>query len=291
MAYTSEQYKYLLLKRLQRHFSMTSITDRNYTYTFFGMLFDESVTVTEEAYNNFVKVMDDEIDYCSEHGIYCCENISTEDVETHSLVLKDAFAAIGIDLVISTEANEEDNYTATFTKPNGEVMVYEVSSGMDMRNYFYINARAGTEYNYAKLSAPYYNMESMEVLELSDCDINVCGVDCYWRYNADTATMTISGNGSYYPATTREDIGSGVYNTVIFGANVTRLMNTALDSADITTIVLLHAADFPLIIDESAANTKNAHTWDVYTDNLAFRAHNWGENASITWHTLDEWEG
>lgn len=216
MAYTSEQYKYLLLKRMQRHFSMTSMTDRQYTYTFFGKLFDDSVTVTEEAYNNFVKIMDDELAYCAENNIYCCEKINLSDVESHSLILVQAFAAIGIELVINTETDENGEYTGTFTKPNGEVMVYGVYS----RNYFYINAKAGTEYNYAVESAPYYNMQNMEVLELSACNINVCGVDCYWKYDADTQTMTISGDGTYHSATAREDIGSGPYTTLIIGANV-----------------------------------------------------------------------
>ena len=291
MAYTSEQYKYLLLKRLQRHFSMTSRTDRDYTYTFFGKLFDESVVVTEDAYNTFVTVMDDEIDYCSEHGIYCCEDIEIKDVEAHSLVLVKAFEAIGIDLVISTNTNEAGEYTATFTKPNGEVMVYGVSSGMDMRNYFYINARAGTEYGYAKLSAPYYNFKNIEILELSDCNINVCGIGCYWKYDADTQTMTISGDGTYFAATTREDIGSGPFTSLIIGANVSQLGAGSLGDIGLTKIVLLHAKDFPLVIASDAHNTKSAYAWEVYTDNTKFREHDWGSNAAITWHTLDEWEG
>ena len=48
MSYTSNQYKYLLLKRLQRHFSMGNAYDRAYTQSFFWELFDDSVTVTED---------------------------------------------------------------------------------------------------------------------------------------------------------------------------------------------------------------------------------------------------
>ena len=65
MSYTSNQYKYLLLKRLQRHFSMGNAYDRAYTQSFFWELFDDSVTVTEEAYQNFCRLMDDELALCS----------------------------------------------------------------------------------------------------------------------------------------------------------------------------------------------------------------------------------
>ena len=56
MSYTSNQYKYLLLKRLQRHFSMGNAYDRAYTQSFFWELFDDSVIVTEEAYQNFCRL-------------------------------------------------------------------------------------------------------------------------------------------------------------------------------------------------------------------------------------------
>lgn len=291
MTYTSEQYKYLLLKRLQRHFSLPNLEDRNYTYTFFGKLMDESVTITEESYNNFVRVMDDELAYCAENGIVWCGDIDTSDVDDHALVLVDAFAAIGIALSISKEQDENGYYNATFVKPNGEVMVYGVDANlMGTRNRFYINARAGTEYNYAKLSAPYYNMQHMEVLELSDCNINVCGVGCYWKYDAGTQTMTITGDGTYYLAPTYTDIGSGKYTTLIIGANVTRLAANCLSNSSISTIVLLHAADFPLLMD-AVVDTKTTVLWDVYADNEAFRNYAWSSSAAITWHSLDEWEG
>ena len=70
MSYTSNQYKYLLMKRLQRHFSMMNAADRIYTQNFFCALYDESVTVTEEEYNNFCRRMDDNIAFCAEKGLY-----------------------------------------------------------------------------------------------------------------------------------------------------------------------------------------------------------------------------
>ena len=144
MSYTSNQYKYLLLKRLQRHFSMGNAYDRAYTQSFFWELFDDSVTVTEEAYQNFCRLMDDELALCAEKGWYTCNSIPQKDIKEHGLLLTKAFAEIGVTLKIGFPSIEEG--TATFTKPNGAVMVYTVSPGNSAGfNYFYINARAGTE--------------------------------------------------------------------------------------------------------------------------------------------------
>ena len=121
MTYTSEQYKYLLLKRLQRHFSLGTEAERLYTYTFFCKLFDESVNITEEAYNRFITLMNNELEYCSKNNIYLCEEIPIEDIDSHTLLLTDAFAAIGIKLEIEKLYDSNgDLYggNAIFTKPN-----------------------------------------------------------------------------------------------------------------------------------------------------------------------------
>lgn len=293
MALTSEQYKYLLLKKLQRHFSLTSVEDRNYTYTFFNKLFDNSVTITEDSFNRFVEIMDDELVYCAGNGIYACKDITSTMINEHGVVLINAFSAIGIDLKIEEVYNGDSKVggDATFTKPNGEVMVYEVRGTlMATKNYFYIYSKSQTEYQYAKLSAPYYNLENMDLLELSDIESNLCGLGCYWSFDVETATMTISGDGIYYPPTTDEQLGSGIYKTLILGANVSQLTAESLAVSDIETIVLLHASDFPLVLDK-VIDSKTAYTWEVYTDNLAFKNYAWSSNVAITWHSLDEWEG
>lgn len=287
MAYTSEQYKYLLLKRMQRHFSLDSVEDRNYTYTFFGKLLDDSVTLTEESYRTFVDLMDDELAYCAENNIYDCDDLPSDYIDEHSLLLINAFAAIGITLEITQPTFADLSGRATFTKPNGEVMVYKVTS---TTNFFHINSKAGTEYSYAKRSAPYYNMENMDVLELDDTEINRCGIGCYWRYNADTATITISGDGFYHKATTETQVGSGAYTTIVIGANVSRLAQNALNLTAIKTVVLLHAADFPLVM-EAVVGANSSYAWTVYADNEVFRNYAWGSDMNITWHSLDEWEG
>ena len=285
MSYTSNQYKYLLIKRLQRHFSMENAQDRAYTQTFFWELFDDSVTVTEEAYNNFCRLMDDDLALCAENGWYACNSIPQKDIEEQGLLLTKAFATIGIDCKITVSGN---GY-AKFTKPNGESMTYTTSMST---NYFFINARAGTEYQYAKASAPAYNMQGMDVpQELGNPKI--AGPGTYWSYNADTKTVTISGEGAYAGATDETQLGSGTYNTVILGANISRLLTESFNAGSVNTIVFFAPADAPVVLDDKILNytgsTKKKLT--VYTDNKALREYVWMPKVSVTLHSLSEWAG
>ena len=285
MSYTSNQYKYLLIKRLQRHFSMENAQDRAYTQTFFWELFDDSVTVTEEAYNNFCRLMDDDLALCAENGWYACNSIPQKDIEEQGLLLTKAFATIGIDCKITVSGN---GY-AKFTKPNGESMTYTTSMST---NYFFINARAGTEYQYAKASAPAYNMQGMDVPQ----DLGnpkIAGPGTYWSYNADTKTVTISGEGAYAGATNETQLGSGTYNTVILGANISRLLTESLNAGSVNTIVFFAPADAPVVLDDKILNytgsTKKKLT--IYTDNKALREYVWMPKVSVTLHSLSEWAG
>ena len=144
MSYTSNQYKYLLIKRLQRHFSMRSSRDRAYTQTFFWELFDDTVTVTEASYNNFCRLMDDEIALCAENGWYDSTGIPSAVINEQGLLLTDAFAEIGIVLKITANAF---GGKAEFTKPDGTVMTYTNSQ-------FYINSRAGRSINMPRRRRP-----------------------------------------------------------------------------------------------------------------------------------------
>lgn len=293
--YTSEQYKYLLLKRLQRHFSMGNAYDRAYTQSFFWKLFDESVTVTEEAYNDFVSLMDDQIEYCAEHNIYLCENITNSMIESQEALLIHAFAAIGITLVIDTKS-DSNYYMAIFTKSNGEVLTYKVGTMANL-NYFYINAKAGAEYQYARASAPAYNMRDMEIPEATEINPKIAGFGTYWNYNASTAAVTITGNGAYAGATVEEQLGSGVYTTVIIGADVSRLLSKCMVSNE-TTMVLLHPADGKIDIapdfNMKAGGCSSTYlSLNVYTDCAAAIAalSTATQSKYITLHSLSEWEG
>lgn len=287
--YTSEQYKYLLMKRLQRHFSMQKAADRIYTQNFFCALFDESVTLTEEAYNNFCRLMDDELAFCAEKGWYRCEDINAAAVEDKSVVLVKAFEAIGIALEIKLNP-----YKAIFTKPNGKVMTYSVD--IAGKNYFYINARAGTEYRYAKASAPAYNMQGMDVPEGLD-GFKRAGDGTYWRYNAETKTVTISGEGSL-DKVPEEQILGGKYTTVICGAGVSRLLGHSM-SVDGAVLVLLRPIDADMEIKPHFNGTSGGtcsntdYKTVVYTDCAAAIAALSTEEQSkyVTLHSLSEWEG
>ena len=288
MSYTSEQYKYLLMKRLQRHFSMDNAKDRAYTQSFFWKLFDQSVTVTEEAYHNFVSLMDDQLEVCAKYNVYKMSelgDIPSGIVDQQRLLMIDAFAAIGITLVI-----EDDGVggTATFTKPNGEVLTYKAD--ITSKN-FCINCKARTEYQYARASAPAYNMRDMEVIGSDEINPRIAGPGTCWSYDADTATVTVTGDGAYAGATKEEQLGGGAYTTLILGANVSRLLKDSLSDSALTTIVLLHGADAPLTLDSGVVDTKNTKEWAVYADNEDFRNFAWPSSVKITWYTLAEWEG
>lgn len=290
---TSDQYKYLLIKRLQRHFSMGNAQDRVYTQSFFWKLFDESITVTETSYNEFVSVMDDQMDYLAKQKIYACNRIPTSYIQEHGILLINAFAAIGVTLVINT-----DNTQAEFTKPNGETMIYHVSpyGSYPGSNYFYINSIARTEYLYAKASAPAYNFQGIDFP--AEINPKIAGPGTYWAYDADNATVTISGSGAYAGAPTDTQLGSGEFATVIIGANVSRLLDYCYVKAE-TTFVLLHPADADLIMDpkclvkRTSGKTDQYKTVTVYTDcQAAIAVLSAGEFAEyVTLHSLSEWEG
>ena len=280
MSYTSNQYKYLLIKRLQRSISMENAHDRAYTQSFFWKLFDESVTVTEEAYNNFCRLMDDDLALCAENGWYDCKDVPTKVINEQGLLLTEVFAEIGVDCKIDGTGTG----TAKFKKSNGEEMVYAVA----YKNLFFINARAGTEYQYAKASAPAYNMQGMDVpQELGNPKI--AGPGSYWSYNADTNTVTISGEGAYAGATNETQLGSGTYNTVVIGVDVSRLLNSCIVSG-VTALVLLQSTDGSIVIDPKFNSSSKL---DVYTDCTAaiaaLKAVEKPEN--ITLHSLSEWNG
>ena len=292
--YTSNQYKYLLVKRLQRYVSMRDSYDRAYTQSFFWKLFDDSITVTEEAYNNFCRVIDDNIALFAEKGWYECGELPEEVVEDQSPALIEAFTKIGITLKTDTKS-DSDYYLLIFIKPNGETMTYKVGKQANL-NYFYINAMAGTEYSYAIASAPAYNIQGIDVPEELG-NPKIAGPRTYWSYNAETQTMTISGDGAYAGATNEAQLGSGVYTTVICGAGVSRLLKRSIQ-VDGTVLVLLRPSNADMEFDPSF-NAIYGSCGDtmvkiiVYTDcAAAITALSTEEQAKyVTLHSLSEWEG
>lgn len=285
--YTSGQYKWMLFQRLRQAFSMESGKDRAYTQTFFLQLFDDSITITEELYNNFVTQANQELDYIAELGIYYCEDIPISYFEEKKFLLINSFAQIGIQLTFEEGGG---GYQAKFIKPNGHIMVYTVSL---LGNYFYINARAGTEYNYAKLTASTYDF-TKNVQDVDSMIPRIAGPNTWWSYDATgTGTMTISGDGAYVGATEDTQLGSGSYTTLIIGAQVSRLCPDSIDIASGGTIVILTPVDMPMQLDSGFISGAKGEeiSLTIYADNLNFRNYDFPTSIIIEWHTLDEWEG
>lgn len=275
---TSEEYKYMLFQHLRRCFCVSSEKNRYYTRDFFQKLLD-GIEVTADSYNEFMAVLDDNMQYAADNDLTYAGDITQKMIDEQGALLIDAFAKIGITVVAE---RGDFGGSATFTKPDGTVMVYA--------DDFYINPYARQEYLYAKKAAPYYMLKNTEVKELADLNFQMCGPDCYWSYDADTQTMTITGSGKYCGVTTESQMGSGSYSTIIFGAEVSELNGEPSSGA---TVVLLHSADFPLKVTSFLSGSKKyPATMIAYTDNEAFRAYDWASKyVTVEWHTLDEWEG
>lgn len=300
--YTSEQYKYLLLRRLQRDFSMPSAADRAYTYNFFLRLF-EGITVTEAAYASFISVMDEELEYCAENGYYSVDTIPQDSVKEHTLLLQPAFAALGIqmDIQLSGPAFGMQNMyltaTAVFTKPDGTELSWVVdgTSLGSASNYFRINSLAGTEYGYATDSARYYRLEDTEPLEADGLDPHCAGPGLGWAYSAEDNALTVSGSGSFAGVVADGQLGCGDYVTLILSAEVGRLLPGCLGSATrpfdhIKTLVVLRPEDAPLTLDAGIIHN-TARVLDVYTDNARLRAYSFPSNVTVNLHPLSEWAG
>lgn len=302
MAYTSEQYKYMLLRRLQRDFSMPSAADRAYTYNFFVQLF-EGVEVTEEAYNAFIDALDTELAFCAEHGYYEAFDLGGLPTNDLSDLLKPAFALLGIDIVFEVAPM---NYygTVTFTKADETVLVWtcqpDLSSTLSMGtgvNDFRINSKSGREYDYAARCAPYWRMDAGPPEE-TGLDSHSAGSGLTWAYSEEDTTLTVSGTGSYAGVLPDEQLGCGEYTTLILGAEVSRLLPGCFGDGtsnyhmfdNLKTIVLLRAAGEPIRIDEIFISVPD-RTLDIYTDNEQFKSYAFPLHVTVNWHTLAEWGG
>lgn len=291
MSYTSGQYKYLLIQLLRRHITMYDVASKCYTQSFFYKLFDESIVVNEAAYNGFVNAVEEQMQYCADHNVTDYNDITQQMMDDSEALLQDAFANVGIQV---TFGNRDDG-KATFVKPNGETLVYYVQVGPS--NRFHINAVSNTEYNYSSLSYPYYNFQDKQVLDVDEINPRIAGPGTYWKYGASTKTLSITGNGilQFVPYPSNEvttQLCGGSYNTLIIGANVSRICDFTLNCLNGTmTIVLLHPKYARLIMDTLARAITSEATWTVYCDNLNFRNYAWPSNTTIAWKSLDEWNG
>jgi hypothetical protein len=134
-------------------------------------------------------------------------------------------------------------------------------------------------------------MDNITVIGIDEYDAKIAGPNCNWRYDPDTLTLSVSGNGTFVGVAREEQIGCGPYTTIIFGANVNSIIGNVRFSDSVNTLVFLHSEDFPLIIGSDITENKTAYEVVIYADNLAVRNYEWPSNVNITWYNLDEWEG
>lgn len=270
MPYTSTQYKYLLIKRMQKYISAKTVDDRIYFQNFFTKLFDDSVTVDKQSYNAFNQQIDADIKYCYDHDIYTA-NSNTPNVETFVNNLVPVFKEIGITLTVAAGGQ------LTFTKPNGEVM--KLNGG---NIEIYINAKAGTEYNYAAKSSYYYQQKNIDVEAIEDIPFSA-GIDTYWSYSsANDGELTITGNGIFQRCPTESQI-CGAYQTLIISASVSRLYQNCVNR-NIDTMVVLAPAEADITIDPNIFVYSGIV---VYTDNIKLQQY--CEAVTIYCFPLSEW--
>lgn len=327
MAYTSGQYKYLLIRILQRMFSMGNSYDRVYTQNFFYALLDSSITINEEQYNNFIEAMDENVKILAKKDAYIAENLNgyLGNNSEGEVLLIAAFRAIGITLTF--EGAFGVYHKANFTKPDGSVLIYEVSI-MDTYeyyrvsrtknfttnggNYFFMNIHSFQEYQYAKKTAIIHSLENIEILNVDDLLPNICGEECYWDYNPTLKTQTITGSGFFAGVSNETQLNSGEYYTIIFSSTVKKVLDgsiwtkgeeyTGTDNKKYNhprNCVFLHAenADIKITKDfcksnykETKLGTTTIYPQIVYTDCKKIIDELTGLDY-ITLKPLSEWEG
>lgn len=316
MAYTSGQYKYILVRLLQRMVSMGNNYDRAYTYDFFYKLLDSSIIVNEESFNGFIHAMDVNAVTLAKRDAYYSSALQhyIGSGEPGEQFLVEAFKAIGIKL-------EFNNDIATFTKPDGSVMKYTAgSSGYGVTgsrlitsnggNCFYLNVHSYQEYEYAKKSSIAFSLKNIDVLDIEELPPNVCGIETYWQYNGDRQEQTITGNGIFSGVTDDSQLGAGKYKTIIFSASVKEIQNGSVwtkgDSykdGDNTkyyseNCVFLHPVNEDIKISKEFCKSNYKGGWDslttypqiVYTDCKKIIDELTGLDY-ITLKPLSEWEG
>ena len=138
-------------------------------------------------------------------------------------------------------------------------------------------------------------MQGMDVPENLD-GFKRAGDGTYWRYNEETKTVTISGEGTLGRVPEKQILG-GEYTTVICGAGVSRLLKNSIQ-VDGAVLVLLRPRDADMEIEphfNAGGGTCGGTDYKtvVYTDCAAAIAALSTEEQSkyVTLHSLSEWEG
>lgn len=288
MSYTSAQYRYLIMRRLQRTVTAQNAARRLYYIRFFGELLDESVEINEEQYQAFCKDFDLALEKCNEKGIYLAESMCGDFYEQNNYIVVNALTNIGIQIVFGATTSDGYPENITFTKPNGVSLLFTTNRNLDD---FYVNARSGMEYSYARAAVPHWRMENEPVIGMEDMETYFCGKGTTWRYDSAMNAVSIGGDGSFSLApTTEAQLGSGAYSTVIIGANVSAVTASILNQTNVNKVVFLTPEDQSIKITVSNSTSTTKKDMDVYTDNEEIKSTGFGTRFNVTWHTLAEWE-
>ncbi|MEE1171640.1 MAG: hypothetical protein U0K87_04720 [Ruminococcus sp.] len=300
---TSNERKYYLLKLLQRNFSSSNEGFRLYLYTFFCDLFaDESVVVSEDAFNQFIEISENNMERCAKKGyIYLSDAYGDENFSEQYALLQKAFLEIGIDFQIIRTSSNEPSGELQFTLPNGTVKSCFGSTLTDGWTTVTINARFGAEYLYAKKMNPWHSLKNMVLFDIDEVEHNPSGGQTYWRYYPDSKTIEFFGTGAtlgtaIFADTHGQLAGSDKDREVyIFNSGITRLRTDSCNKSNVT-YVFFHGENAELVLDEGwMVEPKSAsdplETITIYTDNLAIRNYTYSTNLAVTFRALNEWGG
>lgn len=297
---THDQFAELLLRRLQIYFSCSDSAYRAYLVNFFGSIFnDPSVILNESSYVRFVTLMDEELDYCAKNNIYDLEAAyNNSRFNTQWSLLEAAFAEIGVGMTM--KKNSDGPTSITFTLPSGETRVWDDLQSNE--KYLRINAQLRVTDDYLAQMMPYYIIDDHVVTySLRGLETNIAGHGTYWDWDADTGTMTISGDGSLAAASLWSllDIAPDSIETFIIGAGVNRicadalnfavLLDAAMDDPITVTIIDLHGSNDDILLEDQFYPDTTMQNMIIYSDNKKLRAAVDVVVGRAEWHSLDEW--
>lgn len=282
---TSAQYANLLLKKLQVYFSCSDAGYRAYLANFFGSIFcDPSVVLTEETYQNFITLMESEIDYAAKNDLYSLSALHDSDrFDSTWTVLESSFLAIGVTLEMTENADGPDSLI--FTLPSGEKRIWYCQ---DYNDYVRVNSQLRVTEDYRRHIRSFYALEN-EDGELTEELSKVAGSGTRWSFDDDTGELTISGEGSLANENLWKELGiSSDINTMVIGAGVRKLDAKSMNLITGKRFVFLHGSTDDIVIDSSAFGTSKIYR--IYTDNETVKNHDFGTSVTIQWHPLADWK-
>lgn len=293
---TTGEYSYLLLRKMQTYVSCGSDTLRAYLYNFFGEVFnDPSVVIDEQSYQNFVKHIDEEMDYCAKRNLNTAEEVyEDERFGTMQTIFQRAFAEIGIDVYFTY--GDDYNYptSVVFILPSGRKLelldLYEYLGTEEyFANYVSFRSRMRVTDEYFNQMQSYYYLDHEPKHDLRKMETHIAGDGTVWKYNPVHKVLEIGGRGYLVGKQLWENMGIEP-DTIIIGAGVTTLCSDSIGFS--VTMVDMHGAKDHLQLDAGwCGSTTTARLLVIYTDNEILRNYEFADNIAVQFYALSEWEG